>query len=413
MDSMGGTAPMGGAGTAGDATGGTGGTGGGNVAGDLRCNEKQVEFFAGGELWVPLGSECEFLCVDGTCTGDCEPNSSECVSGLEARNCNAEGVWEAETCQFACVESDNACGGTCVPGTRQCADKQKQLCDEQGSWQNDGAACTDDCDDSGDGSSATCTSCVGDATQCLNNRQQQDCVGSQWGTTTNCEFSCVGDECGGECIPGTSTCTTNNARVICDSTGTPGAPAHCDGQSCVATGTGDARQSKCDGVCEPGQVRCDPDSGLAIQECEAGKWVTQTACNKVDEAFTCRPLDNGTGKTIPICGACTPGTPKAPVTQCHSTKTGNAVEQCTYDKESNSADWVVTSDCESNLCYNGACYKTISNVCAVAPKGTTVCADIDSYWSCPTTILVREPVSCKTSGSCVYGSCDEGRSTTF
>lgn len=220
----------------------------------------------------------------------------------------------------------------------------------------------------------------------------------------------MGDKCGGTCIPGTSDCTPNNARVICDSTGTPGTPTHCDGQTCVVGGTADAPKSKCDGVCEPGQVRCEPDSGLAIQECEAGKWVTQTTCNKVNEAFTCRPLDDGTGKTIPICGACTPGTPQDPVTQCHTTKEGNGLEQCTYDPGSNTAEWELKQQCGKELCYNQKCYPTIKDACADAEVGTTICYDVDSYYSC-SRLVITKPIQCADSTSCVYNACEGGRTT--
>jgi hypothetical protein len=235
---------------------GTGGMGlGGETStdvmpGDTRCSEKQIEFYAGGDLWVPLGSECEFLCEAGECVGSCNPGDSECVSSYEGRTCEDEGIWVDEACAFACV--DAACGGECVPGQLKCSGNQKQICDEKGMWADDGDPCFGACTDSGDGSGAACTGgCSTDgATQCTGETTIEICSGGNWidHPDGSCQFVCRDGACTGTCTPNTSACTGNNQRVTCSPAGDPGSPVPCNDSTCV--------NGVCTGHCEPGQERC-------------------------------------------------------------------------------------------------------------------------------------------------------------
>lgn len=384
---------MGGDGSGGNSLGGMGGSGGetGPEPGDTRCDGKQVEFFVGGELWVPLGAACEFLCTDGECGGNCAPDATECLSEIEGRICDATGNWESDPCEFACV--GDACGGECVPGHRQCSGSQRELCSEFGSWESEGDPCPDTCEDSGDGASASCVgSCTNDETQCTGVTSWELCVTNNWEPQPDCEFVCLDGACGGTCEPNTSTCSGSNERITCSSQGEPGLPVQCDGQTCV--------DGQCEGVCEPGQEACFQGN---IYMCVSGAWELDLDCEKLGAEYgldlSCRGVGE-VGKPVLVCGECPYGDGETPVTRCHTTKNhGTAAESCKLDLEKRVTSWSIDKeDCAA--CFQGSCDVVPEELCKDGnAKG---CYNYENSWYCDGGRLFERPCEVDGSGNPQY-----------
>lgn len=107
--------------------------------------------------------------------------------------------------------------------------------------------------------------CTPDATQCASITEQQTCdEDGQWGAASVCQFACVGQACGGECVPFTRTCI-DNAPNECSSSGVWQPQAACSAGNPVCVGAGVCG-------CRPGAVRCGGD-GTQPQVCsEINEW---------------------------------------------------------------------------------------------------------------------------------------------
>src|SRR5690606_32436962 len=117
--------------------------------------------------------------------------AAQCVSTTYRQLCTAEGQWGSTSpCEFACV--GGACGGECVPGARQCVDKQRQECDLSGQWQDFGEPCDFVC------SEGACTGvCQPGSTQCASTSEEQTCTDrGVWGPARVCA---PGEEAGTTC----------------------------------------------------------------------------------------------------------------------------------------------------------------------------------------------------------------------
>lgn len=370
--------------------------------GDTRCTLKQVEFYVGNDLWAPLGAECEFVCLGGECTGSCDPDDTECVSNSEVRACDETGSWIDSTCQFACIEADDDCGGECVPGERQCDGTQKQVCNELGAWEDDGAPCPGMCTEPEAGS-AICTGACSPsgARQCINNRAYQECVGAEWVDQGNCDFACVGDDCGGTCVPGTSTCQ-GNSRVACSAVGQPLTPVPCSGQTCVVNGS----TATCTGVCEPGQLTCSEGN---IYECTEGAWSLATDCTKLGEEMgldlSCRSY-GPVGKREYLCGECPLGDGEVEVNRCHTAEShATMYETCRLDEERKISLWTKGEEC--SYCFQGQCVEP-EQTCKDNTNARG-CTSVTSAWACSPQGEVLE-AECKGDGLgnptyCEIGSC--------
>jgi hypothetical protein len=225
--------------------------------GDTQCTSSQAMQTCNNGQWGATMT-CPLACVDNECGGVCSPNSTQCASGTEVETCGQTGQWgERRGCDLVCT--GNKCGGQCRPNDRKCKNStQEQLCNEQGQWQ-DGQTCTNvcvnnacggvckpgakqcvgrsqirECNDQGQWQTRTCpnnacvdnqcVNCVPDDVRCKSNTQFEKCNASgNWsGTTESCEFACDGNQCTGDCVPGTGgTCNEDGKPegAICSDEG--------------------------------------------------------------------------------------------------------------------------------------------------------------------------------------------------
>jgi len=183
-----------------------------------------------------------------------------------------------------------------MPGATQCVDETtRQTCDQSGEWgasHSCSAACVgDDCGGV----------CVPGARRCDELTRQQCGSDGQWlNDGAACPIACSAGACTGACTPSQTQCSSNTELQTCSSNHEWGAPVACD-YVCVA--------GACGGVCEPGTVECVPGTpSTQRRTCtSSGQWDTPSACT-----YVC----TGAG----VCGgACTPG-----ATRC----TGQQPEHC-------------------------------------------------------------------------------------
>lgn len=359
--------------------GGSGGSTTGCSASELRCDGKQVQICAAGE-WADVGGECPFACVDGGCTGVCEPRDTQCVSDTVVQTCNASGEWgEASVCEYACVGGD--CAGECEPGSRRCGGTnglRPQACDHQGAWVD---ARESDCVGSCDAATGSCSSCSAGETRCYSITQVQACSPPDWGAITTCPSACVGNSCGGTCVPGSRVCSSDYQYRNCGVTGELGAPVSCGNQACSG--------GQCVGECRPGTTRC---SGSRIQECSSeGSWRDTTNCaDRANPDATCVVYDG-----TPLCGVCIPGSQR-----CN----GGLVQECTK-----AAIWEDSKNCdkESALCFEGVCRnaRAMSTYCASGAQATGCAQEGTMAWSCVKGTLQSEQCTRLTSCSGNSGVC--------
>lgn len=210
-------------------------------------------------------SPCAFVCDPqaAQCTGVCTPESAHC-SSKTIETCSALGQWiPGQTCPNICTAGE--CTGSCSPGAQNCSDAIRQTCNLQGAW-DDVEICPNIC--KLDNGVAQCSGvCRPGTFKCLNNRTLQTCgADGTWGSTAACTYACVGNSCGGSCVPGTKTCDGSVLRSCLDS-GALDAGKECD---FVCQGTA------CTGVCRPPSVQCDRNTP---QHCTtSGVWENGTAC---------------------------------------------------------------------------------------------------------------------------------------
>jgi hypothetical protein len=152
--------------------------------------------------------------------------------------------------------------------------------------------------------------CVSGATACVTSTQRRVCVGGRWSEAESCSNACVGDDCGGVCVPGAQRCASGSQVQRCSDSGEWGAatacPSSCSGDGCVGECTAGVSEcfsasqlrlcnergqwqtpltcqfacqgSACGGECMPGALRCDAELASA-QRCDAqGGWRDAPRC---------------------------------------------------------------------------------------------------------------------------------------
>ena len=86
---------------------------------------------AGLDVILEAGSDGD---LDATETGPdaaCSSGATQC-SGTNLETC-VNGTWKfTQTCPYVC--SNNACGGSCVPGTKDCVAQSPRTCGTNGEW---------------------------------------------------------------------------------------------------------------------------------------------------------------------------------------------------------------------------------------------------------------------------------------
>lgn len=277
------------------------------------CREGRLATCGASGQWND-GVECAYLCVDDACGGQCKPFTTRCLNPTTVQTCDADGQWGSEdTCEFICDEDADECGGQCVPGVTQCSDDEtEQTCGEDGTWGDD-RVCARGC------VVDTCAEGCGVGTKrCSDDKSAlETCVAGDW-QSADCDFVCVGQQCGGECVPGTTQCFNGSTQQTCSSTGQWGADLVC---SHVCTG------AACGGVCDPMEKKCLDDD--TEQECDAeGQWTIERQCSGVCQGDTCT-------------GDCTPES-----TQCLN---GSTQQTCDANGE-----WGDDLTCD-HLCVGDAC----------------------------------------------------------
>jgi spore coat protein H len=84
--------------------------------------------------WVASGSNCQNICLNGACEGNCSPGTRQCGVNQTPETCGAEGTWEPrKACKYLC-SGDGACTGNCKPGATGCSGQIPLTCDETGEW---------------------------------------------------------------------------------------------------------------------------------------------------------------------------------------------------------------------------------------------------------------------------------------
>lgn len=195
----------------------------------------------------------------------CEGEATICEGSRAQRTCE-DGQWsEPEACEFKCIGA--ACGGRCGPGERRCQMTQRQRCDDDGEWIDDGEPCDSVCND------GVCEgACTPQDTQCVSSTRVQTCnADGLWDEISACPFACVGSACGGECVPGAQECVPETPRrsfITCSTEGAWSEPSMC---SYVCTASGE-----CGGQCVPGSRSCMSNTPHACSG--EGVWAAEAAC---------------------------------------------------------------------------------------------------------------------------------------
>ena len=121
--------------------------------------------------------------------------------------------------------------------------------------------------------------CSVGASECTSATEQRECdIDGHWASPVACVPACIGDRCGGECLPSTTECVSAVQFRACSSEGVWSAPQECEA-ACVG--------NACAGECKPNDTRCV--SATEVQTCtDQGVWGASTLCTNacVDRACT-------------------------------------------------------------------------------------------------------------------------------
>ncbi len=425
--------------------------------GRFQCNGSRLLQQCNGGEYVDH-TECEFVCSNGECTGECMPDARRCDPDAEnaSQSCNAQGQWDASQ---SCDESGTFCVlgdcKPCKPGTKRCSDVGPQLCSDAGEWVNQGACtspnavcfegdcvpctpgekrCTDSaveqCLADGSGfevvqtcsgetpacieSTKSCGKCSEGSRQCLSDQVQTCDDKGAWVTTETCSGAtpqCVDSKCV-QCDPAVNErrCQSSTSAQGCSANGSWGASESCSGALPICR---DDLNFACG--CEEGERRCK--NSTVPEVCQGGEWVAQASCSGV--LNYCLPE---TGR----CVDCVPGT-----TQCQSGVAHECSIQGSWQSLNSCAgpgincggcdlgeDCGMDADCDSGVCVNGTC--------AVCKPGARTCqgntpqlCSASGSWSAQTPCSGNTPQCLPSTGQCVQclsgsrscGNCNLGTQT--
>ncbi len=306
--------------------------------GESRCTGTNLETCVKGS-WQ-LTQTCPYVCSNNACSGSCVPGTKSCV-GQSPRTCGTNGEWVySSPCPYTCMAGD--CKGLCNPGALKCGSVGVEKCGTDGLWHPD-QTCPFVCVDPPGVCSGVCKN---GATQC-NGLQTQFCNPlGQWATTGTCPFACSNGSCTGVCTPTATKCVGNGTQT-CNAQGQWGATVACPFL---------CSNGACTGACTPGTTKCN---GTNVEACNAqGQWVVSQTCPNVP---------NGTAK-------------------CTGTGT------CGFDCTSGYADCNASAGCETQLGTTGNC-KSCGDVCSAGgPNTQGVCTS--------------QSQGCTTSCFSGFGDCD-------
>lgn len=159
---------------------------------------------------------CGGMC-NGTVTAACTYPANQCRTAscsaarvqVNAATCDANGVCPAVTttsCNFACVASTGTCGGTCVPGSKNCSGNTLQVCNSAGAFVTD-TAC-----------SGNTPKCDPASLTCVKRPLGETCSSPNECASNSCAFGvCCNAPCGTTCSSSCAggTCVHKTARTSC------------------------------------------------------------------------------------------------------------------------------------------------------------------------------------------------------
>ena len=214
---------------------------------------------------------------------ECATGDTRCNDDGKREMCSDDGFWEEDPCEDEdiCVGEGECLPVICVPDAWQCDPEDmhaRQQCDETGTAWGDPGDCPDgeNCDE------GECLEiiCEPGEWQCdpddVHARQQCDETGTLWGDPVDCPDgeNCDDDECQEIiCDPGAAECLNPETLRICYVTGTRYTEMPCgEGFICIT-------DTCVEQICEAGQLRCSGPT--AVEQCnETGtEWVTAGSCN--------------------------------------------------------------------------------------------------------------------------------------
>ncbi|MFT3775440.1 MAG: DUF1566 domain-containing protein [Minicystis sp.] len=245
-----------------------------------------------------LGACNSVLGIGGFMFGECEREGDHRCTSNQLEVCSQHGAWtKVQDCEgHACDADAGACVGTCTPGKYRCAPESVhdlQSCSPEGQWKHE----------------------------------------------TTCPNVCSIDRCGGECSPGTVTCSHGDNKPS-------------DYGSTIMTCGDDGLWVPMPHPCVSGMpTDCEPSTSVCMSKTQTqmcgpdGKWLPTSDCPTLQECFF-------------NTGAC-----DVPCTSNERRCLGNGIQTC--EKVGEILAWVDAGSCDEPCkpCNNGQCVLTPTAKC--------------------------------------------------
>jgi len=263
----------------------------------------------GAQLVCDSGSVCRCggagqPCCGGTtcsspslyCNGLCaalKSNGAACSAGTECSSTNCiDGYCCDKPCQGQCQACDvSGSAGVCtgVNGTpHRAASPARSLCT------GSDPSCTGSCNASVSQTQCTFPPNTCRAQTCSNNLQINSATCDASGncpavTQVSCQYTCVGNACGGVCSPGSTRCNGNTPQT-CDTTGTWQGTTACSGAKPDCSAATHLCVSRPQGEVCGSTSECVSGDTCVLKNDGTGKSVCcESACNGTCDTNTCTP----------------------------------------------------------------------------------------------------------------------------
>jgi hypothetical protein len=157
---------------------------------ESRCSDTTHKQTCSSDLWG-APTACTYICDPnlGDCGGVCVPDSKVCVDNVSYKACGTTSgqYGDPVDCGAQACKNGN-CVGVCRPGARSCSGVIRQLCNNDGQWQQE-----DDCTDASnpavacrtDGTNTYCGECTNGALSCDDSKPIV-CADGSWGPGKAC-----------------------------------------------------------------------------------------------------------------------------------------------------------------------------------------------------------------------------------
>lgn len=386
------------------------------TAGETRCNGSKREVCSADQTtWEPL-EDCAPEECNKTHCGACTPNEVQCA-GSESREllfCTADGVYVSMgTCasEPLCEQSIDryrtdmsqppmCMDEVCTAGELSCDGERLLRCRQAGDGHDVLSTCASAAlcqravaEGAGDVTPSCAAVCSPPGSFRCSGMLLEQCASDSTGFDTIEDCGALGlvcdstlGACGGPCTPGSYRC--NSAMLeVCDASEMWVMSLECATPAlCVATqDLGGAWRAEClTPACEPEEIRCNPDDGRLLEQCNADR----TGFDLLDTCASpelCRANDGrcdppqcmpGEGGTLPL--RCDPINPLA-VQQCRADLTGfDLLQTCVegefcYPQDLNDP---CKTDCPTELVCNGSLLQRCT------PEGPMPVADCGTATLC-------------------------------